>query len=443
MHLHGRVGEAGAAGAPGRRVFVLLAVVLAPLAVLTLVGLVLLWPGGKQVSGASPGTAGRDLSHPEATVQTVAPYECPAPGQRTGPESGPRMVTCATVQARLETGPERDGIVTVEVPAESYRSGLEPGDRIKVVRVFNHQTGPAMYAFYDFARTVPIGILAAVFALLVVAVARMRGLKALIGLGVAYLVIVKFMLPALLVGESGLLVGLVGAAAIMFVVLYLAHGFSARTTTALVGTLFGLLATAGIGLWAAGAAHLTGLGDADGVALAVYNGQVDLSGIVLCGIIVAGLGVLNDVTITQSSAVWELHQLAPDRSARKLFTSAMQIGRDHIASTVYTIAFAYAGAALPIMLLINAYDRPVLAVLTSAQIAEEIVRTLVASIGLVLAIPLTTAVAVAVVKAVGHPGPPAPLPALPDDDRNDGGDSDAGEVAEDSGRSRAEVTSQG
>ncbi|MFI6761676.1 YibE/F family protein [Micromonospora sp. NPDC050417] len=405
--------DEAASAAARRRALVLLTLILAPLAVLTLVGLLLLWPGGAQVTGAAPGTSGRELSHPEATVQTVAPYECPAPGQRNGPDAGPRMVTCATVQARLETGPETGGIVTVEVPAESYRSGLEAGDRIKVVRVFNHQTGPAMYAFYDFARTLPIGILAGVFALLVVAVARMRGLKALLGLGFAYLVIIKFMLPALLVGESGLLVGLVGAAAIMFVVLYLAHGFSARTTTALAGTLFGLLATAGLGFWAAGAAHLTGLGDSDGVTLAVYNGQVDLSGIVLCGIIVAGLGVLNDVTITQSSAVWELHELAPERSARQLFASAMRIGRDHIASTVYTIAFAYAGAALPIMLLINAYDRPVLAVLTSAQIAEEIVRTLVASIGLVLAIPLTTAVAVAVVKTVVRGGPGAAPPATP------------------------------
>ncbi len=119
----------------------------------------------------------------------------------------------------------------------------------------------------------------------------------------------------------------------------------------------------------------------------------DLSGLFLCGIIVAGLGVLNDVTITQSSAVWELRQLAPQLGFRDLFSSGMRIGRDHLASTVYTIAFAYAGAALPTLLLITLYDRPLLQVLTSAEIAEELVRTLVASIGLILAIPLTTAVA--------------------------------------------------
>ncbi|GAA0423302.1 hypothetical protein Acor_73870 [Acrocarpospora corrugata] len=145
--------------------------------------------------------------------------------------------------------------------------------------------------------------------------------------------------------------------------------------------------------------HLTGLGDGEGVALTALNGRVDLSGLVLCGIIVAGLGVLNDVTITQSSAVWELHELSPNRSARELFTSAMRIGRDHIASTVYTIAFAYVGATLPILLLVDTYGRPLLDVIGTEGVAEEVVRTLVGSIGLVLAIPLTTAVAVAVVKS--------------------------------------------
>ncbi|MFJ8577320.1 YibE/F family protein [Micromonospora sp. NPDC093277] len=393
-----------------RRILVLLTLIVAPMAAATLLGMALLWPGGEPASSSATAST-PSLSHPEATVRSVSTYDCPAANQRPGPDGQQQMVTCASVQARLETGPESGADVAVDVSAEAYRAGLGPGDRIKLIRVFNHQSGPAVYAFYDYSRTTPLTLLAAVFAVAVIAVARMRGLKALIGLGFAYLVIVKFMLPALLVGESGLLVGVVGSAAIMFVVLYLAHGFSARTTTALIGTLFGLLATAGIGLWATSAAHLTGLGDHDNTALALFDTRISLPEIVLCGVIVAGLGVLNDVTITQSSAVWELHEVGSNSSARALFGSAMRIGRDHIASTVYTMAFAYAGAALPVMLLINAYDRPLLNVLTTAQIAEEIVRTLVASIGLVLAIPLTTAVAVAVVKAVGRATPvPAPTP---------------------------------
>jgi uncharacterized membrane protein len=414
-HSHSHAGEPDQSGdrdparsATRRRALMLLALILVPLAVATGIGLVLLWPTGGQISAAETNRPTRNVTYPEATVQTITPYECPAPNQRPGPDGEVRMVTCATVQARLETGPESGSYVTVEVPAESYRTGIETGDRIKVIRVFNHQSGPAVYAFHDYARTVPLALLAAAYALVVVAVARLRGARALIGLAIAGVIIAEFMLPALLIGESGLLVGLVGSAAIMFVVLYLAHGFSARTTTALAGTIFGLLATAGIALWTTTSARLTGLGDSDGIALAVLNSEIRLTDIVLCGIIVAGLGVLNDVTITQASAVWEMHELAPHTSAWELFGSAMRIGRDHIASTVYTIAFAYAGAALPIMLLISTYGRPLLTVLTSAQMAEEIVRTLVASIGLVLAIPITTGIAVAVVKAVGtRPARPA------------------------------------
>ena len=124
----------------------------------------------------------------------------------------------------------------------------------------------------------------------------------------------------------------------------------------------------------------------------------------LCGIIIAGLGVLNDVTITQASAVWELYELSPGMSARRLFTGAMRIGRDHIASTVYTLVLAYAGAALPVILLFTLAGRQVGDVVTTEQVAEEVVRTLVGSIGLVLAVPLTTALA-AVVVTSGSGGP--------------------------------------
>jgi uncharacterized membrane protein len=192
----------------------------------------------------------------------------------------------------------------------------------------------------------------------------------------------------------------------MFGVLYCAHGFSARTSTALLGTLFGLGITAVLAAWATNAAALTGTAEHNNYTLMTLAPGMSLSGMILCGLIISGLGVLNDVTITQSSAVWELYELAPDSSARKLFTSAMRIGRDHIASTVYTIAFAYAGGALPVLILVSLYNQPLLEALTGVELAEEVVRILVGSIGLVLAIPVTTAVAVLVVKATAarkHP----------------------------------------
>jgi uncharacterized membrane protein len=208
---------------------------------------------------------------------------------------------------------------------------------------------------------------------------------------------VKFMFPAMISGTNPLVVGLIGSSAIMFVVLYAAHGFSARTTTALLGTLFGLILIAVLGYGATRWAHLTGVTAEDDYVLAAAAPDLRLTSVVTLGIIIAGLGVLNDVTITQASAVWELADTDPDQ--RKLFSSAMQIGRDHIASTVYTIAFATAGAALPVLLLIAIYNRPMLQVVQTEQFASEVIRTLVGSIGLVLAVPLTTAIGVAVVRA--------------------------------------------
>ena len=141
---------------------------------------------------------------------------------------------------------------------------------------------------------------------------------------------------------------------------------------------------------------MTGISSEDTYRLATMigaDGADQLRGLFLCGVVLAGLGVLNDVTITQASAVWELRSSAPEASRRVLFSRAMRTGRDHIASTVYTIAFAYAGAALPVLLLVQVYRLSLVQTLTSGQFAEEIVRTLVGSIGLVLAIPLTTAIA--------------------------------------------------
>ena len=185
----------------------------------------------------------------------------------------------------------------------------------------------------------------------------------------------------------------------MFVVLYLAHGFSARTTTALVGTLFGLTLVAVLGSLAVSAARLTGLTSEETFRLHGYAPSVSFSGIVLAGVVVAGLGVLNDVTITQASAIWQLHEVSPDISWRELYTRGMAVGRDHIASTVYTIVFAYAGAGLPALLLLELYSMPFWTAVTSSALAEEVVRTLVGAIALVLAVPVTTAAGAFFAKA--------------------------------------------
>jgi len=219
---------------------------------------------------------------------------------------------------------------------------------------------------------------------------------------------VKFMLPALLLGGSGLGVAMIGSSAIMFVVLYLAHGPSIRTSAALAGTLVGIVITALIGLVAIRTARLGGVLDEGALALSTYVGEISFQGLLTSALIIAGLGVLNDVTITQSSAVWELRAAAPSMTRRRLFGSGMRIGRDHIASTIYTIVFAYAGTALSVLLLLFLYQRPAGDLLTTEEIATEVVTTLATAIGLVLSVPITTAIAALTVGPAhdhdGHDG---------------------------------------
>nr|WP_081710049.1 YibE/F family protein [Arthrobacter sp. 35W] len=391
-----------------RRANTLLVAVLAPIAVLAVVAMVLLWPSGsvQSAQGPNPYTAAPGASIETGSVQRTAVEDCPG---TPVPPSGTAQ-QCLVAYLVADSGA---GVVPVAVPPEIEKTrGVKVGDNIRYVDLSgivaadgSSFQGP-QFVFMDFVRTLPIALLAFAYAVVVIAVARWRGVRALIGLGGAFAVLAAFMLPALLEGRPPLLVGLVGATVIMFGVLYFAHGFSARTSTALLGTLFGLGITALLAAWATDAAALTGTAEHNSYTLMTLAPGMSLSGMILCGLIISGLGVLNDVTITQSSAVWELYELAPHTSARNLFTSAMRIGRDHIASTVYTIAFAYAGGALPVLILVSLYDRPLLDALTSVELAEEVVRILVGSIGLVLAIPVTTAVAVAVVKATRNRRPP-------------------------------------
>jgi uncharacterized membrane protein len=407
-HSHDLTAVIDAADRPGgvhrpagrRRAGVALAVVLLPIFAATIAGLVLLWP-----SGAKPQTTldfaadGVSFPHGKVSALTIGPCgqsdnvsESPAPVPLAG-----KVPNCGTAIVTITDGSDAGHPVSVKVPPAVVEAGVGAG--VILMKTPERTGSPATYSIYDVQRGRPLMVMAVFFVLVTIAVARLRGLLALLGLGFAAVVAVGFMLPALVDGQSPLWVGLTGGAAIMFVVLYLAHGLSLRTTTALLGTFAGLALTALIGGVAVRAAHLTGISSDDNSLLAQVAGQIDPRGLLTCGIILAGLGVLNDVTITQASAVWELREAAPGMVPRRLYRTAMRIGRDHIASTIYTIVFAYAGVALPVLLLIELYGQPLSSVLTSADIAEELVRTMASAIGLVLAVPLTTALAVAVATA--------------------------------------------
>ncbi|MGJ6980596.1 YibE/F family protein [Aestuariimicrobium soli] len=393
---------------------------LIPLAIATVIGLVVLWPD--DVS-SHVNTAGIQEVLPGTTthVGTITATRQVACEGQAGSVPGVESA-CVEVQVTVNDGPDTGHQESFTLTNAHLRSGVSVGDKVSLYRIPLEGSNPPQvaYSFRDFERTLPLTVFAIAFAVVVIAVARLRGLLSILGLGFAFVIIARFMLPALIEGRDPLLVGIVGSAAIMFVVLYFAHGFTLRTTTALVGTLFGLLLTAVLGWVGVRWAHLTGISGEDDYVLSASSPELLLTSVVICAVIVAAMGALNDVTITQASAVWELADTVTDR--RRLFRSAMRIGRDHIASTVYTIAFASAGAALPVLLLLTILERPLPEVLTSEIFAAELLRTTIASIGLVLAVPVTTAVGVAAVSLGRRPPPDEATSGLGDGSGDDADD---------------------
>jgi uncharacterized membrane protein len=386
-HPHSHLPRDDAAPA-SRSLVAILAGIVGLLAVATALGVVVLWPTDVP-KGPNP-YSGPGVSRVEGTVTSVKPFDCGSRG--IGPDSTPMVEgDCATVGARLTSGARAS--FTLD-PTRYVGAGISIGDDVKLLRIAPDGQ-PASYEFYDFERGFPVTALAVLFAVIVAAVGRLRGVLALVGVVVTLVALAKFMLPALLAGEPAIPVAVVGSTAIMLAVLYLAHGVSVRTTSALFGTIFGIGITAAVGWLSTEWSHLTGVGDENDHLLVATAPDLSLSGVVAASMVIAGLGVLNDVTVTQASAVWEMRALKPAARGWEVFASAMRIGRDHIASSVYTLVFAYAGSAMTIMLLITAYQRGWGDIATSEQIAQEIVRTLVGAIGLVLAVPATTAVAVA------------------------------------------------
>jgi uncharacterized membrane protein len=404
-HGHGHSHAAGGLDASVRvgtvpRVALLGGLALALLA--TVVGMVVWWPShGVTPSAAAAADAGvrfaaPGVTFPEGSVTAVGPA-CPASG------SGSAAPTdCNTITVDLGA----EGQQKVTVPPEVATSGIAEGDRVELFRTPPNGSNPATYSYFTTLRGHTLLWLALLFVVVVLAVARLRGLLAILGLAVGGAVVWWFLLPALYAGSPGMGVAMVSAAAIMFVVLYTTHGFSLRTSTALAGTLVGIVLTAAIGAIAMGGAHLTGIADEGGTLLQTLSPTVEFRALLGAAIVIAGLGVLNDVTITQASAVWELRAATPDASRARIFASAMRIGRDHIASTIYTIVFAYVGTAVIGLLLLQVYGQPLIDLVSTEQLAEEIVRTLASAIGLVLAVPVTTAFA----AALAAPGARAPKP---------------------------------
>ncbi len=377
----------------------LLFVAVAPLVVATLVGLAVLWPDREGLDRS--GSLGPAAELVDGVVVVDRRVPC---------QGGPSRLTagCHLTTVRITEGVDNGTERTLELFEGPGQPRLEAGDRIVLGRTSDG--AGVEYYFADFQRRSPLVWLAVVFAVVVVAVGRMRGLAALAGLVVSFGVLVGFVLPAILEGRSPLAVAIVGSSAMMFVLLYLAHGFNHQTTTALIGTLVSLVITGLLAALFVDVGRLVSVGTEETAFLQVSASQVNLQGLLLGSIIIGSLGVLNDVTITQASAVWALRDADRTAGPMTLYRSAMRIGRDHIASTVDTLVLAYAGAALPLLLLFTLASRPLGDVITGELVSQEIVRTLVGGIGLAASVPITTGLAAVVAGRVQEPLPPAPSP---------------------------------
>ncbi|MCX4675743.1 YibE/F family protein [Streptomyces sp. NBC_01433] len=421
-HAHGHSHSHGPAAPVSKHLRKVIAAVLIPFAAAVVVGLLAFWPGGAPAHERTG--VGFDRQTQQGKVVRVDKVDCkdvnaaqvPATGDTSTP-SGREAVNeqsglCEKATIEVITGKDK-GRTFVEVVQPDAPRQLRKGQGV-VVAYAPDAPHDLQYSVTDVDRTVPMALLAGIFALAVVVVGRLRGVMALVALAVSFALLTLFILPAILEGSNPLVVAVIGASAIMLVALYLCHGLTARTSVAVIGTLISLLLIGLLGSLFIGWASLSGnTDDNTGLIHGLYP-DIDMSGLLLAGVIIGSLGVLDDVTVTQTSAVWELHQANPTMGWRGLYRAGIRIGRDHIASVVNTLVLAYAGAALPLLLLFSIAQSSVGTVANSELVAVEIVRTLVGSIGLVASVPVTTVLAALVVSADrtglgAEAGAPAPV----------------------------------
>jgi uncharacterized membrane protein len=348
-------------------------------------GLVVLWP-----DGSSDLELDESLRPPtyDGEVVGLEPVRC----------QSPEAEGCVRVRAQLLGGPD-EGRTTEFAAGESTSDpDFAKGDRVRLARNEVPEGSPPgidPYSFSDYDRRAPMLWLLLGFAAVVVVFGRLRGLLSLIGLGVSVAVIAAFIVPAILDGTSPLAVALVGSMAVMFATMGLAHGVGPKSVAAALGTAAALLLTAGLAILFTELANITGFSSEEATLLQGVAGELSLEGLVLAGIVIAALGVLDDLTISQASSVMALRRANPAHGVRDLYRGAIAIGRDHVAATVNTLVLAYVGASLPVLLVFSVGGIPFADAINREAVSQQVIGTLVGSIGLIAAVPLTTAIAAA------------------------------------------------
>lgn len=372
-HSHGHSSDVPVPAWATRRLRTLFALVLLPLVVVTAVLTIVLLPDRPVTVDVLRSDTARGV------VTAVAPCEG-------------RGGECDLATVQVEAGLGEGQRVSARVSRGPQERLVHVGDRI--LMQVNPQADPhERYVYVDRDRTRPLLLIGAVFSLAVVALSRWRGLAALGALAVTAVVVTQFVLPSLAGGSDPLLVAVAGAGLVMTVALPLTHGLGAQTWVALTGTLAALALTAALGSVALGVAGITGYASTGAAEVETHVPGVSVQGIVLAGLVIGALGVLDDVTVTQAATVWEVAAADASATSRRLFAAGMRVGRAHVASVVNTLFLAYAGAALPLLMLHTISGNAGLDVLSREGVAVEVVRALVGSLGIVAAVPLTTALA--------------------------------------------------
>ena len=267
------------------------------------------------------------------------------------------------------------------------------GDKV-ILNSTKSPDGKSIIVITDYVRRLPLLVLALIFVLLTIAIGGLRGANSILGMIITFLVLFLFVLPRLIAGANPLITTGVASIFLIPVTFLLSHGINRKTWCAILGTFIALIIAGFLSIIFVDQAHLTGFASEEAGFLDVMKkGTLDIKGLLFAGIVIALLGILEDITISQSAIVFQLKKANKKLGAVELFKSAMNVGKDHIASMANTLILVYAGASLPLLLLFINNPLPYSYVINNEVIAEEIVRTLVASIALVLAVPITTAIA--------------------------------------------------
>ena len=339
--------------------------------------MVALWPS-KDKTEPSQALGGKTVA---AEVQSVALTPCGPAGQR-----------CRELTATISEGPGKGDIAVLTLGPQEATQSVDPGATIRVSTDAQAPAGSAKYGFVDIDRRTPLILLVIAFAIIGVVVARRQGFFAVIGLLCSVALITTFLVPAILAGESPVLVSVVAGMAVMFITLGLTYGLSAQSLAAATGIGICLLLATLLGSLALDSTQLDGRGGEYAQVLSQANvAGISLQGIVLAGMVIGALGVLTDTAVTQASAVMAVRRSNPTLGVRELYHEGFTVGRDHLAATIHTLVMAYVGTLLPLLLVLEAADVGISDALNGQLLAEPLVATIIGSVALMASVPLTTA----------------------------------------------------